>query len=83
MKERQMGMVGYRLPDGGVKYIRGKNQFDAFIEACEGLDTPGARLMLQATQCVTPGGGLLHELAQSIAGDGPAVEHRKETGRIQ
>lgn len=74
-KARGEGVTGFRLRDGSVKYIRTKNVFDAFHEACDGVDTPRARVMLSAVDCVTSGGGQLHALAQSIAGDGPAIEH--------
>jgi hypothetical protein len=61
------GTTGYRLPDGSVKYIRSKNVHAAFVEACDGIDTPRARVLLAATECVNPGsGGRLHELAQSL-----------------
>ena len=59
--------------DGTVKYIR--NSYAAFLEACDGIDTPRARVMLTAVDCVTSGGGQLHALAQSVVGEGPAVEH--------
>ena len=76
-------MVGYRLPDGRVKYIRHKNILAAACEAMSGADTPGARLMLTATECLTPeSGGRLHELAQAGPGIGPTVQHKttqKET----
>lgn len=70
-------MVGYRLPDGRVKYIRRKNILAASCEAMSGADTPGARLMLTATECLTPGGGgRLHESAQALSGDGTTVQHQ-------
>jgi hypothetical protein len=69
------GVTGYRMPDGSVKYIRSKNVYAACMEAMEGTDTPRARLMLTATECVTPGsGGRLHEFAQAMQ-DGPTVKH--------
>jgi hypothetical protein len=34
--------TGYRLPDGSVKYIPSKKVYATFIEACDGIDTPGA-----------------------------------------
>jgi hypothetical protein len=59
--------TGYRLPDGSVKYIPSKKVYATFIEACDGIDTPGARIMLAATACVNPGAGRrLHEVAQSL-----------------
>jgi hypothetical protein len=70
------GVAGYRLPDGRVQYIRSKNVYAAFMEAMEGTDTPRARLMLAAVDCVTPGsGGRLHEFAQAMQ-DGPTVKHQ-------
>lgn len=60
-------VTGYRLPDGTVKYIRSKNIYAAYLEACDGMDTPRARVMLAATECMNTGsGGRLHELAQSL-----------------
>jgi hypothetical protein len=78
-RARGEGLTGYRLPDGKVKYIRSKNVFDAFMEAMDGIDTPGARLMLAAVDCVTSGGGRLHELAQSLQGpdgDCPTIQYQ-------
>jgi hypothetical protein len=61
------GATGYRLPDGTVKYIRSKSVYAAYLEACGGIDTPRARVMLAATECLKPrSGGRLHELAQSL-----------------
>jgi hypothetical protein len=84
-RARGEGVTGYRLPDGRVKYIRSKNILEVFCQVCEGIDTPGTRLMLAAVDCVTQGGGRLHELAQASKGpegDGPTVQHQptqKET----
>jgi hypothetical protein len=71
-KARLEGVTGFRLRDGRVRYIR--DSYAAFLEACDGIDTPRARVLLTAVNCVTSGGGRLHELAQSIVGDGPALE---------
>jgi hypothetical protein len=76
MRERRMGEIGYRMPDGSVKYIRRKDQLDAFYEACEGADTPRARIMLQATECITSS-SRIHEFAQSLI-DGPTVQHQPQ-----
>jgi hypothetical protein len=66
--------TGYRLADGTVKYIRSKNVYAAYLEACDGIDTPRARIMLAATECVNPrSGGRLHALAQSMQ-DGEIVQ---------
>jgi hypothetical protein len=75
-QKRGEGVTGFRLPDGRVKYIQRKNVLEAFCQATHGEDTPGARLMLSATESL--GGGRLHELAQSLRPDvdGPTVQHQ-------
>jgi hypothetical protein len=78
-RARGEGLTGYRLPDGRVQYIRSKNILEAFCQACQGIDSPGARTMLAAVDCVTQGGGLLHELAQASKGpdgEGPTIHHQ-------
>jgi hypothetical protein len=74
-KARHAGVTGYRLADGSVKYIRSKGVFEAYREACEGIDTPRARVMLTAVECVTERSGRLHEWAQALS-DGPTVAHQ-------
>jgi hypothetical protein len=81
MKERRMNMVGYRLPDGGLRYIWRKNHFDAFTEACKGVDTPRARIMLQAVESVN--GGRLHEFAQALRCSGCEEHTRDERHNLQ
>jgi hypothetical protein len=74
--------AGFRQTDGSVKYIRGRVQhirtkslLAATCEAMQGIDTPGARLLLAAESCLTS--GRLHELAQAASGEGPTIEHQK------
>lgn len=57
------GYTGYQLPEGGWRWIRTSAALDAFNEACDGIDTPRARLMLTATASTS---GQLHALAQSL-----------------
>lgn len=81
-RARHEGVTGYRLPDGSVKYIRSKSVYEAYREACEGLDTPRARVMLAAVECVTErSGGRLHEAAQALS-DGPVQEPSSSGGRL-
>jgi len=68
-RARRDGTTFYRLRDGSVKGIRDRHVFDAFLEAARGTDTPRAQVMLTAVAMLTPKGGRLHELVQSLAID--------------
>jgi hypothetical protein len=70
----QHGSTGYRLPDGTMRYLRNTEILDALNEACDGIDTPRARLLLTATGATS---GRMHELAQSLRPE-PASTHQED-----
>jgi hypothetical protein len=72
--ERRAGTHAFRLLDGTVKHIRTKNLLDAACQAIDGLDTPGARLLLTADSCLT-GGCRLHEAIQALS-EGPTIQYQ-------
>ena len=60
-------MTRYKMPDGTVRGIRTRDLLDNFLDATANRDTPGARLLLNASECVSEGGGMLHEIVQALA----------------